>query len=64
MESIGIARFRSFGPKPVRVRLAGDLSVIVGPNASGKTALLQAFAKMFGVTRVQRTSDRLAPTAA
>ena len=29
-----------------------------GPNASGKTALLQCFAKLFGVTRAQRTLQR------
>ena len=58
IESITIAGFRSFGPCPERVEVAGDLTAIVGPNASGKTALLQAFSKMFGVTRAQRTLDR------
>ena len=51
--------FRSFlGPEPQRIELAGDLTAVVGPNASGKTALLQCFAKIFGVTRAQRTLDR------
>jgi putative ATP-dependent endonuclease of OLD family len=58
IESITIAGFRSFGPWPEQVELAGDLTAIVGPNASGKTALLQAFSKMFGVTRAQRSLDR------
>jgi putative ATP-dependent endonuclease of OLD family len=58
IESITIAGFRSFGPNPVCIRLADALTAIVGPNASGKTALLQAFAKMFGVTRAQRTLYR------
>jgi AAA domain len=43
--------FRSFGSKPVTVDLANDLTTIVGPNASGKTALLQFLSKLFGVTR-------------
>ena len=55
IESITIAGFRSFGPTPHRIGLAGDLTAIVGPNASGKTALLQALAKLFGLTRAQRT---------
>jgi putative ATP-dependent endonuclease of the OLD family len=45
IKSISIAGFRSFGPKPVRIRLAGDLTAIVGPNASGKTAFLQALTR-------------------
>ena len=56
--SITIAGFRSFGPEPQHIELAGDLTALVGPNASGKTALLQALAKMFGVTRAQRTLER------
>ena len=40
---------------------------MVGPNAAGKTALLQALAKLFGVSRAQRTIERsdfhLAPNA-
>ncbi len=35
-----------------------DLLAIVGPNASGKTAVLQALCKLFGVTRAQRTVRR------
>lgn len=58
IESITIAGFRSFGPAPHRIDLAGDLTAIVGPNASGKTALLQALVKLFGVTRAQRTIHR------
>ncbi|WLB53913.1 ATP-dependent nuclease [Bradyrhizobium japonicum] len=38
--------------------LADDLTTVVGPNASGKTALLQTLAKMFGVSRSQRMLSR------
>ena len=38
--------------------LEESLTAIVGPNASGKTALLQALCRMFGVTRAQRTIVR------
>jgi energy-coupling factor transporter ATP-binding protein EcfA2 len=58
IESITIMGFRSFGPAPHRISLAGELTAVVGPNASGKTALLQALAKLFGVTRAQRTIHR------
>lgn len=58
IESVTISGFRSFGAKPVTVTLAGDVTAVIGPNASGKTALLQAIAKLFGVTRAQRTIDR------
>ncbi|QSQ26598.1 AAA family ATPase [Pyxidicoccus parkwayensis] len=58
IESVTISGFRSFGPNPVRIDLAGDLTVVIGPNASGKTSLLHALAKLFGVTRSQRTVHR------
>jgi AAA domain len=41
IDSVTLSGFRSFGPKPVIVDFANDLTAIVGPNASGKTALLQ-----------------------
>ena len=55
VEKITISGFRCFGTEPVSATLAGDLTAVIGPNASGKTALLQALAKLFGVTRPQRT---------
>jgi putative ATP-dependent endonuclease of OLD family len=58
IHSITVAGFRSFGPEPQRVELAGDLTTVIGPNASGKTALLHCLAKMFGITRSQRTLHR------
>jgi predicted ATP-dependent endonuclease of OLD family len=58
IETITISGFRSFGAMPVTIALAGDLTAVIGPNASGKTALLQALAKLFGVTRAQRTIHR------
>ncbi len=38
--------------------MAAGLTGIVGPNASGKTALLQALTKLFGISRAQRTIYR------
>jgi putative ATP-dependent endonuclease of the OLD family len=56
--SLTIAGFRSFGPEPQRIELAGNLTTFVGGNAAGKTAILQALSKMFGVTRPLRTVHR------
>lgn len=58
LESITIAGFRCFGAKPVQTNLAEELTAIVGPNASGKTALLHGLSKLFGVSRAQRTLQR------
>jgi putative ATP-dependent endonuclease of the OLD family len=58
LESMTISGFRSFGPDPHRFALDDEITGIVGPNASGKTALLQALVKLFGVTRAQRTIHR------
>lgn len=58
IDSVTLSGFRSFGPKPVIVDFANDLTTIVGPNASGKTALLVGLSKLFGVTRAQRTVQK------
>jgi putative ATP-dependent endonuclease of OLD family len=55
LESITVAGFRCFGPEPISIALAAEVTTFVGTNASGKTALLEAFVKMFGVSRAQRT---------
>jgi putative ATP-dependent endonuclease of OLD family len=58
IQTITIQGFRCFGPKPHEIEINGDLTAIVGPNASGKTAVLQALCKMFGITGAQRTVRR------
>lgn len=58
IEAVTISGFRSFGPQPVTIELAGDFTVVIGPNGSGKTALLQALSKLFGITRSERTIVR------
>lgn len=55
LESVTISNFRCFGPDPVTLSIASEITAIVGPNAAGKTALLHALSKLFGVSRVQRT---------
>lgn len=58
LQSNTISGFRCFGPTPHLIEVGSDLLAIVGPNASGKTAVLQALCKLFGVTRAQRTVRR------
>lgn len=54
LENITISGFRCFGPTPINVSLSDSISALVGPNAAGKTALLQSLTKLFGVSRAQR----------
>lgn len=58
LESITLSDFRCFGPDPITVPLSNEITAVVGPNAAGKTALLQALAKLFGVSRAQREIER------
>lgn len=58
LESVTISSFRCFGPDPITMAIAGEITAIVGPNAAGKTALLHALSKLFGVSRAQRTVQR------
>lgn len=55
IETVTLAGFRCFGPTPITVDVAPEITAVVGPNAAGKTALLHALAKLFGVSRIQRT---------
>lgn len=58
LESVTLSGFRCFGPDPITVSIAPEVTAVVGPNAAGKTALLHALSKLFGVSRAQRTVQR------
>ena len=55
LESVTLSGFRCFGPDPITVPIASEITAVVGPNAAGKTALLHGLSKLFGVSRAQRT---------
>lgn len=55
LESVILSGFRCFGPDPITVSISSEITAVVGPNAAGKTALLHALSKLFGVSRAQRT---------
>ena len=58
LESVTISGFRCFGPDPLTVPFSPEVTAVVGSNASGKTALLKALSKIFGVSRAERTIHR------
>lgn len=55
IEKIKVRNLRCFGPDWNTIDLQECVTAFVGSNGSGKTALFQALARLFGVTRVERT---------
>ncbi|WEK29610.1 MAG: AAA family ATPase [Candidatus Pseudomonas phytovorans] len=53
LQFVRICGFQSFGAEPVTVDLA-DLTFLIGPNGSGKTATLQALCRLFSFDPNQR----------
>lgn len=54
IERLGLENFRCFGPQQTHVVLGPSLVAFVGDNGTGKTAVMQALQRMFGVTSEQR----------
>lgn len=54
IERLGLESFRCFGPHHTQVTLGPSLVAFVGDNGTGKTAVMQALQRMFGVTSEQR----------
>ncbi|MEO0373016.1 MAG: AAA family ATPase [Cyanobacteria bacterium P01_A01_bin.17] len=57
IDSVTIKGFRCFGEETT-IQLSESITALVGTNGSGKTALLEALSRVFGVTREQRTVQR------
>lgn len=57
IKRLKISNFRCFGDGPTTVDL-DDLTALIGLNGSGKTAVLLALAKLFGVRTSERTLER------
>jgi len=58
IESVTIEGFRCFSPEPVSIPLDAGISVFVGSNGAGKTAVFQALSRLFGVSPSQRAVRR------
>ena len=58
LQAISLQNFRCFGATLTKVDLSGEITALIGANGSGKTALLMALSRMFGVTRGQRMITR------
>jgi putative ATP-dependent endonuclease of OLD family len=58
IETIKLYNFRSFGPEGQSIAVDPDLTTLVGANGSGKTALMLALQRLFGISNEQRTIRR------
>ncbi|GGL02789.1 chromosome segregation protein SMC [Salinibacterium xinjiangense] len=55
IESVTLRNFQAFGPEPVTIALATDLTALIGTNGTGKTSACRALQRVFGVTNDERT---------
>lgn len=64
LTQLRISNFQSFGTEPTVIELAAT-SFLLGPNGTGKTAVLQALARLFGfdpaLRRIRRTDFHITP---
>jgi predicted ATP-dependent endonuclease of OLD family len=58
IEQLILTNFRCFVPEPRVIDLAAGLTAFVGANGAGKTAVMQALQRLFGVTNKQRRLRR------
>lgn len=54
IESLKLTNFRCFGPETVIIPLAETFTAFVGDNGSGKTAIMSALLRVFGISQEQR----------
>jgi len=57
LEHVEISNFRSIGETQT-LRLSDTVTTLVGGNGAGKTAALAALAKLFGISKAQRTLQK------
>lgn len=50
VERIAVTNFRCFGPVPTTIDLTPGVTIFVGANGAGKTAILQGLQRLFGMT--------------
>lgn len=58
IEKLILTNFCCFGPAPTTIDLTSGLTTFVGANGAGKTAVMRALQRLFGVTGDQRRLRR------
>ena len=58
IEKLVIKNFRSFGSAVQTINIESELTTLIGANGSGKTAVMQALQRMFGISNEQRAIRR------
>ena len=58
IEKLSLTNFRCFGSVATTIDLTSGLTTFVGVNGAGKTAVLQALQRLFGITGEQRRLRR------
>jgi len=58
IEQLILTNFRCFGPATTTINLTSGLTTFVGVNGAGKTAVLQALQRLFGISGEQRRVRR------
>lgn len=58
IERLILTNFRCFGPEATTIDLTSGLTTFIGANGSGKTAVMQALQRLFGITSDQRRIRR------
>lgn len=58
LSSVTLTNFRCFGPKSQTIPLDNGLVSLLGANGAGKSAVLAALSKVFGLTNADRTLER------
>lgn len=58
LERLILAGFRCFGAEPVAIPLSAGLTTFIGANGAGKTAVMQALQRLFGISAEQRRLRR------
>jgi len=54
IESLKLTNFRCFGPEIVVIPMAETFTAFVGDNGAGKTAIMYALLRLFGISQEQR----------
>ena len=57
LKTIRISNFQSFGPEPTELSFE-DLTFLIGPNGSGKTAVMQALCRLFSFDPALKRIER------